>query len=192
MLVIGLSGFAASGKTEVANYLREKYSFTILEFSEIIEEEGRRMGLIRGELSLEEKKRVLSDIGAYIRKYYNDNAVFAKLLVNKIVNEKIEKVVVPGFRSVDEVIIFRNKFTNNFYLIWVETDVKLRYERRKLQDPNFNLTFEEFLERDKNDIERLGLNKIREMANFILENNSTILELKKRVDDLIIPLLKER
>ncbi|MEM5815388.1 MAG: AAA family ATPase, partial [Candidatus Aenigmatarchaeota archaeon] len=159
MIIIGLSGFAASGKTEVANYLKEKYFFEILEFSKVIEEEGIKMGLIKGELSLEEKKRTLSEVGAIIRKKYNDEAIFARFLVKKIMEENIERVVVSGFRSRYEVEVFKDAFKKKFYLVWVETDVRLRYERRKLQDPDFNLSFEEFLERDENDSKRLGLDK---------------------------------
>lgn len=189
MLILGLSGFAASGKTEIANYLKEKYSFTILEFSQVIEEEAKRMGLMKDNLSLEEKKRVLSEVGAIIRKKYNDEAIFAKFLVKKIMEENIERVVVTGFRSRYEVEVFKDAFKEKFYLVWVETDVRLRYERRKLQDPNFNLSFEEFLERDENDSKRLGLDKIKDMANFFIENNSTLDDLKKKVDDFIDKIL---
>lgn len=189
MLILGLSGFAASGKTEIANYLKEKYSFTILEFSQVIEEEAKRMGLMKNNLSLEEKKRVLSEVGAIIRKKYNDEAIFAKFLVKKIMEENTERVVVTGFRSRYEVEVFKDAFKENFYLVWVETDVRLRYERRKLQDPNFNLSFEEFLERDENDSKRLGLDKIKDMANFFIENNSTLDDLKKKVDDFIDKIL---
>ncbi|MFH7880474.1 MAG: AAA family ATPase [Candidatus Aenigmatarchaeota archaeon] len=189
MLILGLSGFAASGKTEIANYLKEKYSFTILEFSQVIEEEAKRMGLMKNNLSLEEKKRVLSEVGAIIRKKYNDEAIFARFLVKKIMEENTERVVVTGFRSRYEVEVFKDAFKENFYLVWVETDVRLRYERRKLQDPNFNLSFEEFLERDENDSKRLGLDKIKDMANFFIENNSTLDDLKKKVDDFIDKIL---
>ncbi|MEM5875066.1 MAG: AAA family ATPase [Candidatus Aenigmatarchaeota archaeon] len=185
MLVIGLSGYAASGKTEVANYLKEKYNFTVLEFSQIIEEEAKKLGLIKENLGLEEKKRVLSEVGSIIRKKYNDEAVFARLLIKKIVEENKDKVVVTGFRSLNEVEVFREKFKYNFYLIWIETDVKLRYERRKAQDPDFNLSFEEFLERDKNDVIKLGLDKIKEISDIIIENNSNIEDLKKRIDNLL-------
>ncbi|MCX8190805.1 MAG: AAA family ATPase [Candidatus Aenigmarchaeota archaeon] len=185
MLVIGLAGFAASGKTEIANYLKEKHSFKILEFSSVIEEEARKMKLIEGELSMEEKKRKLSEVGALIREYYKNEAIFAELLVKKILSENFDRVVIPGFRSVYEVETFRRAFGEKFLLIWVETDAKLRYERRKIQDQKFNLSFEEFLERDRKDSLRLGMDRLKSQANFTIFNNSSIDDLKKNIDEIL-------
>ncbi|MGC9059056.1 MAG: AAA family ATPase [Candidatus Aenigmatarchaeota archaeon] len=185
MLIIGLTGYAASGKTEIANYLKNSYSFTIIEFSQIIEEEGKKLGLIKEGLSLEEKKRKLSEIGAEIRKKYNNEAIFAEFIVRKILEEKIEKAVVVGFRSLKEVETFRKAFGKNFILVFVYTDAKIRYERRKLQDPSFNYTFEEFLQRDSNDIKNLGLNKMKEASDYLIDNNSSLEDLFRNVDKML-------
>jgi len=188
MIVIGISGYAASGKSEFAKYLKEKYGFKIFEFSEIIEEEARKLSLLEENLNLEEKKRKLSEIGRKIREIYGREDIFALKIVEKIKSESLEKVVVSGFRNLIEVEVFKKEFGKNFYLIFIEADAKIRYERRKMQDPNFNLTFEEFLQRDKRDEKELGLKELKEVANFIVENNSSLEDFYKKIDLIISSL----
>lgn len=188
MIVIGVSGYAASGKSEFANYLKEKYGFKVFEFSETIEEEAKKLKLLEENLSLEEKKRELSEIGKKIRENYGREDIFALKIIEKIKSEKFGKIVVSGFRNLAEVNAFKKDFGKNFYLIFIEANAKIRYERRKLQDPNFNLTFEEFLERDKRDEKELGLRDLKEVANFVVENNSSLEDFYKKID-LIINLL---
>ncbi|MEM5830851.1 MAG: AAA family ATPase [Candidatus Aenigmatarchaeota archaeon] len=185
MLIIGLSGYAASGKSEAAKYLKEKYNFEIFEFSKIIEEEAIKLNLIQENLSLEEKKRKLSEVGKIIREKYGKEEIFALKIIEKIKANKIKKAVVDGIRSLNEIKAFKDEFNKNFYLIFISADAKIRYERRKLQDKNFNLSFEEFLERDKRDIEILGLDKLEEIADFIIENNSSLEEFYKKLDLII-------
>jgi len=188
MIVIGVSGYAASGKSEFAKYLKEKYRFKVFEFSETIEEEAKKLKLLEENLSLEEKKRELSEIGKKIRENYGREDIFALKIIEKIKSEKLGKIVVSGFRNLAEVNAFKKEFGKNFYLIFIEADAKIRYERRKLQDPNFNLTLEEFLERDKRDEKELGLRDLKEVANFVVENNSSLEDFYKKID-LIINLL---
>ncbi|MFH7903219.1 MAG: AAA family ATPase, partial [Candidatus Aenigmatarchaeota archaeon] len=168
MLIIGLSGYAASGKSEAAKYLKEKYNFEIFEFSKIIEEEAIKLNLIQENLSLEEKKRKLSEVGKIIREKYGKEEIFALKIIEKIKANKIKKAVVDGIRSLNEIKAFKDEFNKNFYLIFISADAKIRYERRKSQDKNFNLSFDEFLERDKKDINTLGLDKLEEIADFII------------------------
>ena len=185
MIVIGVSGYAASGKSEFAKYLKEKYGFKVFEFSEIIEEEAKRLKLLEENLSLEEKKRKLSELGKKIREIYGREDIFALKIVEKIKSENFEKIVVSGFRNLVEVEVFKKEFGKNFYLIFIEADAKIRYERRKIQDPNFNLTFEEFLQRDKRDEKELGLRELKEVANFVIENNSSLEDFYKKIDLII-------
>jgi len=185
MIVIGVSGYAASGKSEFANYLKEKYGFKVFEFSEIIEEEAKKLNLLEENLSLEEKKRKLSELGKKIRETYGREDIFALKIVEKIKSESLEKVVVSGFRNLIEVKVFKKEFEKNFYLIFIEANAKIRYERRKMQDPNFNLTFEEFLERDRRDEKELGLKELKEIANFVIENNSSLEDFYKKIDLII-------
>ncbi|MEM0243183.1 MAG: AAA family ATPase [Candidatus Aenigmatarchaeota archaeon] len=189
MLIIGLSGYAASGKSEAAKYLKNKYGFETFEFSREIEEEAKKLNLIQEKLSLEEKKRRLSEIGKTIREKYGREDYFAIKIAEKIKKENIDRVTVDGFRNVIEVEVFKKEFNKNFWLIFIKSDAKIRYERRKQQDKFFNLSFEEFLKRDKEDIKNLGLDKIEENSNFIIENNSSLKDFYEKIDLIIKSLI---
>ena len=184
MIVIGLAGYAGSGKTTVANYLKGKYGFESYTFSDVIEQEARKMGLLRDGVSIEEKKRILSEVGAKIREKYGRKSIFAEMLVEQINNDQPEKVCVDGFRSEEEVETFRKNFSS-FVLIFIRADPKRRYERRKKDDPNMDITLEEFLERDDRDKKIIGMDKMEKMADIIIDNNGSLEELYRKIDKIV-------
>ncbi|MCD6381495.1 MAG: AAA family ATPase [Candidatus Aenigmarchaeota archaeon] len=184
MIVIGLTGYAGSGKTTVAKYLNKKYGFTVYMFSQIVEREARKMGLLRDGTSLEEKKRILSEVGAKIREKYGRKSIFAEMLVGEINNDRPEKVCVDGFRSEEEVETFRKNFPK-FLLIFLHADPEKRYERRKAEDPGMKMVLEEFLERDERDKKIIGMDKMEKLANIIIYNSGTLEELYKKIDEVV-------
>ncbi|MEM5820787.1 MAG: AAA family ATPase [Candidatus Aenigmatarchaeota archaeon] len=189
MIILGICGYAASGKSEAAKYLKEKYYFEVFEFSEIIEEEAKKLGLISENLSLEEKKRKLSEVGKIIREKFGRKDIFAIRIIEKIKERSLERVVISGIRSLEEYFAFKNSFGKSFYLIFIEVDAKIRYQRRKLQDKNFNLSFEEFLERDKRDEKELNLKELKDLADFVIENNSSLEDFYKKIDLIVSSLI---
>lgn len=188
MIVIGVAGFAGSGKTTVANYLKEKYRFKVYTFSDVVEQEARKMGLLKNNASMEEKKRILSEVGGLIRKKYGKKEIFAEFLVEEIKKENPKYVCVDGFRSEEEVETFRKSFPK-FLLIFLHADPEKRYERRKAQDKDMDLSFEEFLKRDERDKKIIGMDKMEEMADIIIDNNGSLEELYRKVDEIVSRLL---
>ena len=184
MIVIGLAGYAGSGKTTVAEYLKHRYGFEIYTFSEVIEREALKMGLLRETQSIEEKKHALSYAGRIIRERYGRRDVFAEIIANEIAEKSLQKVCVDGFRSVEEVNLFRRRF-ENFLLLFVHAEPRVRYERRKRQDKNMRITFEEFLRRDEEDKKVIGMDKMKEMADRIIDNSNGIEKLRGQIDELM-------
>jgi dephospho-CoA kinase len=178
--VIGLTGLASCGKGTVSDYLK-KYGFIKLVFSDILKEEAERRGLLKNK-TYEEQKKVFSELGDELRKESGKWYVLAEMLVKKIKSNNLEKVVVDGFRSVEEVEFFKKSF-KNFYLIFVDADENTRFERRKLEDPNSKI--ENFRERDKIDIKEKGLGKVIKMADFKVNNNKDINYVYKQTDEIL-------
>ena len=186
LFVVGLTGLASSGKGEVSSYLVEKYDFVKLVFSEVLREEAEKRNLLENK-SYEEQKSILSKLGETLRKGSGRWDILAVKLVEKIKSGKFEKVVVDGFRSVEEVALFKKNF-ENFYLIFVEADEKIRFARRKLEDPNISIS--DIRQRDKRDVEELGLGKVIEMADFKINNDEKGLEnLQEKVDEIMKKLV---
>jgi len=181
LLVIGLTGLASSGKGEVARYL-EKNGFSKFVFSDVLKEEAEKRGLLENK-TYEEQKNIFSKLGDQLRRENGRWDILAEKLIEKIKSNNLEKVVVDGFRSVEEVNLFKKNF-QNFYLIYVNADEEIRFKRRKLEDSNIDI--ENFRARDKRDIEEKGLEKVIELTDFTIDNNEEGLEnLHKKIDEFL-------
>ena len=181
-LVIGLTGLAASGKGEVSNYLSNKYQFKKLVFSDVIKEEAEKRGLLENK-NYEEQKYIFSKLGEQLREESGKWDILAERLVEKIKSNKFERSVVDGFRSVEEVNLFKKNF-ERFYLLFVDADEKIRFLRRKEQDPT--TTIESLRKRDQENIEVIGLGKVMKMADFTIYNNEQgVKKLYRKVDDIV-------
>jgi len=182
-LVVGLTGLASSGKGEVSTYLSTKYDFKKLVFSDVVREEARKRNLLIDTASSEQQKYILSRLGENMRKESGRWDILAEKLVEKIRAQEIERSVVDGFRSVEEVSLFRKNF-ERFYLVLVNADEGIRFLRRKAEDPV--ATIENLRKRDNENIEFMGLGKVMKMADFTIYNNEQgVGHLYQKVDELM-------
>lgn len=174
MKLIVLTGLARSGKDTVADYLQEQHGFKKLVFSDFLKNEVKKR-------NLEISKENLAVIGDELRKQ-NGMGVVAELLWNDAKN--FEKVVASGCRSIEEIEFLKKK-CNNAVLVAVVADANERFGRKLESDPQ-NQT--DFFARDKRDIENKGLKKVIDLADFTIENNSTLEDLKKNALNLLSKL----
>jgi len=181
LLVVGLTGLASSGKGEVSKYLTSKYNFKKLVFSDVVREEAKKRGLLKDK-TYEEEKYVLSKLGETLRKGSGKWDILAEKLVEKIKKGEFEKTVVDGFRSVEEVNLFRREF-EKFYLIYINTDEKTRFLRRKAEDAT--ATIENLRKRDQENIEIIGLGNVIKMADFTIDNLGSLEDLNKQLDKIL-------
>ncbi|MFQ6010503.1 MAG: AAA family ATPase [Candidatus Aenigmatarchaeota archaeon] len=181
VIVLGLTGLAACGKSTVAQYLK-KYGFVQLVFSDVLKQEARKRGVFKEGMSLEEEKTALSSFGEQWRKETGKNEIIAIKLIENIKEDKLEKVLLDGFRAPAEVELFKKNF-ESFHLVFVDVDERTRFERRKRDDPD--AVFESFAARDKRDIEGKGLGKVIDMADIKLDNNGTVEELHKKIEIIL-------
>ncbi|HDH91660.1 MAG TPA: hypothetical protein ENF38_01775 [Candidatus Aenigmarchaeota archaeon] len=190
MLLIGITGLAGSGKSTVAEYLRRRFGFEHLTLSDILIEEAIRRGLLndRFNKNSEEVKLILSKLGNELRRKSGKNEIVALKMVEKIKKLNLERVCVDGFRSPEEVKVFKETF-DNFFLILVDASKEIRFKRRKKLDPNLDL--KELEEREKLDLENKGLKKVLDMADFKLDNNGSLEELYSQIEKLMNKLLEK-
>lgn len=171
MLIIGLTGLARCGKDEAANHLVRKYGFRKFIFSDIIIDELKKR-------HMNTKKDDQSLLGLKLRKEHGMD-IMAKMLYKKI--KGLDKVVISGFRSPEEVGYLKNK-AKKFYLVKIKASPEIRFSRRSRADKQ---TKTGFFARDKRELKDRGFDKVLEMSDFEIENNSTLNDLCKEVDNLI-------
>ncbi|MFA5746194.1 MAG: AAA family ATPase [archaeon] len=184
-MIIGITGFLASGKGAVSELLKAK-GFTVYSCSDEIREECRKSNV---EITRENLQRV----GNELRQKFGPN-VLAKRLADRITLQGLDKnYVVESIRTEGE--IEELKKLPNFNLVSVEADSKIRYERAKLRlrEKEQISSYEEFMASEKkeltsNDPNSQNLEKCKQLAEYKLNNDGPLDILGSQVEDLLLKI----
>ena len=181
-MILGVTGFFASGKDTVGEYLIKK-GFEVHSCSDIIREECKTRGV---ELTRDN----LQKVGNELRVNFG-SGILAERLVGRILDKK--HYVIESLRNPKEIEVFRK--LPGFYLIFVSASPEIRYERAKQRNKEMEHTssLESFLESEKKELHSKTVTsqqllKCKDMADYVLDNNSTIEDLEKNIDDLLLKI----
>ncbi len=185
--LICLVGMCGSGKSEVADYLRQKRSFGFLRFGQIVLDEVKKISDKPNE-KLEKK----------IREEFREKHGMAAMAILNIPRFddllKDGDTIGDGLYSWEEYLVLKEKYGDNFYVIAVYTPPKIRYERlegrAEKHGADESLRFrsfsrEEAASRDKSEIENLHKAGPIAMADYTLLNTGTIKYLHKQIDEVL-------
>ncbi len=176
-MLIGITGPNASGKGEVANYLKSK-GFIFCSLSDILREESTRLGL-------EPSRENLIKLGNDLRRIHGPS-ILATKAIEKISGNN--DYVIDSIRNPYEIESLRK--IKGFFLIGIDAPVKLRFERLlKRKRPGDPLTLEEFigneLKENLNNTENQQLNICLSRADIKIINDSTLEEFFNKIDEAI-------
>ncbi len=177
-MIIGLTGKNGAGKGVVAEYLKAK-GFYYRSLSDVIREEIRSRGQ-------EVSRQVLLEVGTELRAR-GGTGYLAEKILGQLQRDK--NYVVDSFRHPAEVAVFRT--SPRFFFIAVIADPAVRFERIKArQRENDPTTYEQFVALEAREAanpqsERQQLEATEALADFRLENNSTIEQLNDKVRELL-------
>lgn len=185
-LKIGLAGTKASGKGEIAEYLKSE-GFIYYSLSDIVREEAGRRGLQNYTV------KQLQDIGNDLREKHG-LGVLAQMTLKKT-EEGL--YIIDGIRNLGEIDVLRN--SGNFYLIGIDAPRKQRWQRLKARGrPSDPKTWEDFLAMDDRD---LGVNednvgqqvyKCIKSCDYFIRNDSTIECLHNEVGKILSSIYIEQ
>ncbi len=177
-MLIGLTGKNGSGKGEVAKFLMES-GYQFFSLSDVVRDEIKAKGLaVTREHLIVTANEMRQQLGA---------GILADRVLEKISPDA--HAVIDSIRNPFEVEALRRR--KGFYLISVEADPKVRFERTKARNrENDPKTYEEFLELEAreahtNDPTTQQLNRTAAMADAIVENEATVEELQDQVRQVI-------
>lgn len=178
-MVIGLTGSYAAGKDTIADYLKNQ-GFVYHSLSDMLREELNKLGkpIIR---------KNLIDIGNEIRTKFGAGELAKRVLA--IIKENPERnSLIVSIRNPQEV---RELKTHADFQMWfVDAPQKMRYERaaKRRRTDDF-LSFEEFVAKENqensDDPNAQQLNKVAQMADVTIINDSDTPSLYQKIDKLI-------
>ena len=172
MKVVAIVGMTGSGKSEVARVF-EGNGFNRIRFGDLTDEEVARRGLKLNE----DNERNVREL---LRKEHG-MAAYAKLNLPGIEAAlKSGPVVIDGLYSWEEYLFLKERFGTDFVVVAVWASPLTRYHRlaHRRERP---LTPEDAASRDKAELENMNKGGPIAMADFTLNNEGSIDELKERV-----------
>lgn len=173
-MILGVAGPYASGKGEVVAFLQAR-SFYPYSLSDVIREELAARG------ETETRERMIA-LGTELRTDEGPGAL-ARRLLPKLEHDK--NYVIDSIRHPAEVEVLRG--VSRFRLIWVDADEGLRFERlRKRARPGDPETLPELRalegrEQGGNDPAGQRLREVRELADWVVENDGSLETLHEKV-----------
>ncbi|MFT4303362.1 MAG: AAA family ATPase [Candidatus Woesearchaeota archaeon] len=179
-MIIGITGPAGAGKGEVVNYLLSK-EFLHFSVRNFIIEEIKKQNL---EINRDNMIVVANEL-----RTKNGSDYIARKLLEKAKNTG-KNCVIESIRSIGEVEILKNN--ENFILLGVDADIKLRYERiLKRGSETDKVNFKKFKEQEdiemkSNDINKQNISKCMDSSDFKIMNNGTLKELHELIDKILL------
>lgn len=173
--IVGITGYLASGKDTIANYLIEKgfnhYSLSD-ELRSILKEKG-----------VEQTRENQQKVGNELREKYGSD-----YLAKRVIEKAKEPAVITSIRSIGEVEFLKNR---GMKLIFVDAPIETRYQRildRKREGEEV-LSFDQF--KAQEEVEKGSsstsqqLHKVADLADYTIINDGTFEEFNKKVDQVL-------
>ncbi len=177
-LILAIIGLPGCGKTEAINYLMEKLDCPKVYFGNVVMDEVKKRGL---EINEANERKIREEL----RAEFGMPAMAIKSLPK--IKEQLENkdiVLVESLYSWEEYLTLKQEFGNELKLLTIYTSPTTRYARLKNR-PDRPLTTEEATSRDHAQIENLHQAGPIAMADFTVNNEENIEELKQQIDNII-------
>lgn len=178
-MIIGITGWFASGKDTVCEYL-EKKGFIKISLSDIIREHCDKEGI-------EHTRDNLREMGNKLRDQHGPDYLAQEALRRMQQGEEGQNYVVPSVRQPAEVEIFRQ---SKDFLLWeIYAPQEIRYRRlldRARSEDEKSITFEEFVakeEAEKGDGPNCQqVDRVISLADQRIDNSESLDNLLNNVD----------
>lgn len=175
--IFGIAGEMGAGKGTVAEYLQKNFGASKRAFSDSLKDVADRM-------HLEKNRENLQKISTMFRENFHGD-ILSEVVFQDAKNDKADIVTIDGVRRKADIEFFKD--IAGFKLVYVEADIKTRYERiiqRGEKSDDNSKTFEEFEKDHLREAEK-EIVSLKKIADFVIDNNGSFEELYKQVDEII-------
>ncbi|MFA6909022.1 MAG: AAA family ATPase [Patescibacteria group bacterium] len=179
-MIIGLTGLPAAGKGTVAKYLVDRYKAKQIRFSDPLRD-------IAARLYVKPTREHLSHLGVFVRSEFGVD-VLEQTLLKDIEKTSHPLYVLDGVRFLDEIEALSKR--PDFSLWALDTTFEKRYERiiKRGENSGEKLLSKEQFEAHQNLETERSIPDVMKKAAVLIDNNGTIDELYKKVDEYITNL----
>jgi dephospho-CoA kinase len=184
MIIVGITGTLGAGKGTIVEYLAQKMGFAHLSVRDFITCEIEKRGL---PVDRDSMTAVANDLRAHHSPSYIVDQLYAQA------RKSNQNCIIESIRTPGEIDSLKSK--GSFFLFAVDADPKIRYQRIRLRkSATDNVGFETFLDNEKremtsSDPNKQNLQKCRQMADHVFQNNGTIGELQKQLEIIMQQVL---
>lgn len=175
--VIVICGQMGSGKDTVCNLILKKIDAESFSFSSPLKD-------LLNRLHLEVNRKNLQHISTALREYFSQE-LLSYVVSKDIACSRSNVVIVNGARRVEDLSLIKKD--HKIVIIYIDASPKERYRRitqRSEKSDDGKKSYAEFL-KDSNREADLKVRDLKQFADYIIQNNSTLSKLGKSVDDLI-------
>lgn len=176
-IIFGLAGEIACGKGTFAKYIVDRYDGNSYRFSTMMRD-------MLHVVHLPETRFNVQEISIIMRRSFGED-VFSKAMRKEIEKDEHGIIALDGIRR-EKDMEFLSQLAG-FRLVYVEADVKKRYERIKLSGENvydINKSYEEFLKDHEREPEQ-RIRALKSKAQYIIDNNDSLSAYHQQIDELV-------
>jgi len=177
--VLAIIGEQAGGKGAVADIIRKHYGGQRLTISNILRK-------TLDSLHLESTRENLIQLALVLKQGFG-TAILMESMLKEVEKEDADLVIVDGLRMPGDPDPFRREYKEDFKLIYVTADQKLRYERsvsRGEKVGESETSFEEFKINEAKETEKY-IAEVGKTADFTIVNDAGREELEAAVMDIM-------
>jgi dephospho-CoA kinase len=180
MIIIGITGTLGAGKGTVVEYLVNEKDFVHFSVRDYLSEVIRERGM--------EVNRDTMVVTANDLRNKNGPGFIIEELYGKAAATR-QNCIIESIRTPGEIEKLRKK--QNFFLLAVDADIKIRYERIKMRGSETDhVSFETFQQNEtremySDDPNKQNLSECIRQADFILINDGSIEQLKQKTEEIL-------
>lgn len=177
--VIGIIGEQAGGKGAVSGIIIKNFGGARLRTSDIL----RRT---LDDIYIEFNRPNLIKLAITLKNNFGQ-AVLMESMLKEVEKTDSDLIVVDGIRMPGDTEPFKREYGNDFKLIYVTADAKVRYERSRARGEKAEeakASFEEFLAKDGEETEKY-IPEVGKTADFTINNDGTKDDLEKRIIEIM-------